>query len=979
VPTCTSCGHEAEAAFPFCPQSGAPLEPGAAPREVRKIVTVLFCDVTGSTALGERTDPETLRAMLARYFERMKAIVESHGGTVEKFIGDAVMAVFGVPAAHEDDALRACRAAVDMRDALPELGIDGRIGVNTGEVVAGTEERLATGDAVNVAARLEQAAEPGEVLIGGATLALVHDAVVAEAVEPLALKGKAAPVAAFRLLAVPGPPERSHASRFVGRARELPMLQQAWDRALTQASCELVTVVGEAGVGKSRLVAEALDGIEARVVRGRCLPYGEGITYWPVVEVVKQLDAVPSDEEAAAALRSLLGESDRPTSADEIAWAFRKLLEEQAPLVVCFDDLQWGEPTFLELVESTALLSADAPLLLLCMARPELLDRRPSWPAPLRLEPLAPDETDVLIGYALPEDLRRRIADRSGGNPLFITEMLALAIEGGEVNVPPTLRALLAARLDRLEPQERSVLERGAVEGELFHRGAVQALAPEEPDVLPRLAALVRHQLIRPERPQFLGEDGFRFRHLLIRDAAYDALPKGVRADLHHRFANWLEHKQALVELDELAGYHLEQAAQYHAELGRPDPALALRAGDWLIVAGRRALDRGDERASAALLERALSLTRPLRSDVHTALDLAQAHWDEPERAAAIANEAAVRASEAGDETGEALARAMALFYRFMVAPGPTDELETLLLDARGRLEEAEDHAGLVFVWSALGYAVANARGRYDDWAAASEQSFRHSRLAGRSGAPPYDFGVALIIGSRPADEALEAVELLLTETGMPAVQLIRSWLLAMLDRGEEAREVAEEAAARIREQSRTRWAEWHLAEISILAGDHEAASRHLRVVCDWLEATEDNAHLASYLPLLGRSLCVLGSFDEAEQLARRAWGIDEDDPMSRAYACEVLARVHMHRGELAEAERLAREAVAVTERTDSLNDQCLAFRDLADVLAAAGRVDEAAVALEQALDRCSRKKNLALARQVRERLAELQTQAAST
>jgi hypothetical protein len=245
-----------------------------------------------------------------------------------------------------------------MREAFPELGIEGRIGVNTGEVVTGTEERLATGDAVNVAARLEQAAEPGEVLVGGPTLALVREAVVVEAVPPLALKGKAEPVPAFRLLAVPGPPERSHASRFVGRAKELTVLLEAWERTLTQARCELVTVIGDAGVGKSRLVAEALDGVGARVVRGRCLPYGEGITYWPVVEVVKQLDALPSDEEAAGAVRSLLRESDRPTSADEIAWAFRKLLEEQAPLVVCFDDLQWGEETFLDLVESTGLSSA---------------------------------------------------------------------------------------------------------------------------------------------------------------------------------------------------------------------------------------------------------------------------------------------------------------------------------------------------------------------------------------------------------------------------------------------------------------------------------------------------------------------------------------------------------------------------------------------------------------------------------------------
>ena len=214
-----------------------------------------------------------------------------------------------------------------------------------------------------------------------------------------------------------------------------------------------MTVVGDAGVGKSRLVAEALDGIEARVVRGRCLPYGEGITYWPVVEVVKQLDALPSDEEAAAAVRSLLGESDRPTSADEIAWAFRKLLEEQAPLVVCFDDLQWGEETFLDLVESTGLLSAGPPLLLLCMARPELLERRPSWPVPLRLEPLAPRrggraDRRLAAGGSAPADRRRA----AGGNPLFITEMLALATDDGEVDVPPTLRALLAARLDQLEP-----------------------------------------------------------------------------------------------------------------------------------------------------------------------------------------------------------------------------------------------------------------------------------------------------------------------------------------------------------------------------------------------------------------------------------------------------------------------------------------------------------------------------------------------
>jgi class 3 adenylate cyclase len=560
---CASCGRNNPPGAGFCNSCGAALASPAASREVRKTVTVLFCDLTGSTALGEQTDPEALRALLARYFERMKAIVEAHGGTVEKFIGDAVMAVFGVPAAHEDDALRACRAAMEMRDALPELGIAGRIGVNTGEVVTGTEERLATGDAVNVAARFEQAAAPAEVLIGEPTLALVREAVAAEPVEPLTLKGKSHPVPAYRLVSVLDAPQRSHASRFVGRERELRSLAEAWERVQTQARCELVTVVGDAGVGKSRLVSESLTGIAARVVRGRCLPYGEGITHWPVVEVVKQLAVLPADPAAAAAIRSVLGESEVGTSGDEIAWAFRKLLEEQAPLVVVFDDIQWGEETFLDLVESTALLSSGAPLLLLCVARPELVERRSSWPGTLRLEPLPPGQADTLIGDAVSDQLRERIARAAGGNPLFISEMLAMAAEDGDVDVPPTLKALLAARLDQLDEAERRVLERGSVEGEIFHRGGVQALTPEETQVTTRLAALVRRQLVRPDRTQIVGDDGYRFRHLLIRDAAYDALPKTVRADLHTRFADWLdEHGHSLVERDEIVGYHLEQAAR---------------------------------------------------------------------------------------------------------------------------------------------------------------------------------------------------------------------------------------------------------------------------------------------------------------------------------------------------------------------------------------------------------------------------------
>ena len=318
----------------------------------------------------------------------------------------------------------------------------------------------------------------------------------------------------------------------------------------------------------------------------------------------------------------------------------------------------------------------------------------------------------------------------------------------------------------------------------------------------------------------------------------------------------------------------------------------------------------------------------------------------------------------------------MAVYYGFMIAPGSPDELEALLLDARRKLEEAEDHAGLAQVWWALGFGVANMRGRQDDWATAALQARHHSRLAGRL-APSADLGAALVCGSRPADEALEIVDRVLAETPSAWLRLNRGWLLAMLGRGDEAREIAEEESERLREQGDARWGEWIVAEISILAGDYEDASNRLRILCEWIEAMGQLAFLDSYLGQLGQVLCQLGRFDEAEQLAERARALErEHDPATEPESWhtwrQVLARVYAHRGELAEAERLAREAVALSERNDSLDVQCLALWDLAEVLAAAQRHGEAAGALEQALNRCRRKKNLALAAQIRRRLGTL-------
>jgi class 3 adenylate cyclase len=600
----------------------------APPRQTRKIVTALFCDVSGSTALGEELDPEVLRGVINPYFAEIRTIIERHGGTVEKFIGDAVMAVFGIPVVQEDDALRAVRAAAEIRERLPavaaEVGVELRFrtGVNTGSVLAGEGENLAIGDAVNVAARLEQAAAPGEIVLGADTLALVRDAVRVQTLPPLVLKGKSEPVVAFRLEAVD--PVAAGVARhldapLVGRRRELARLRDAWEATVLDSTCHLFTLLGSAGVGKSRLVGELLAGVggAATVLRGRCLHYGDGITFWPLVEALMGLD-----EEAVDVLALLRG--DVTATPEELFWEVRRLLESlaaQRPVILHVDDLQWAEPMLLDLVDHVVDLSRGAPILVLCTARPELLEDRPGWAggklnaSTVLLDSLAEAECAALL-QRLAGDLapavRERVIAASQGNPLFLEEMAAVQHEHGIVAVPPSIQALLAARLERLAGEERELLERGAVEGEVFHRLSVLALATERlaPVLESQLDGLVRKELIRPHPATGLGDQAFRFRHLLIRDAAYDGLPKAVRADLHERFARWLgEYGAELPEVDEIAGWHLEQAVRYAAELGRAVAGeLALSAAAHLHRAGRRARDRGDVAAARNLLDRALAL-----------------------------------------------------------------------------------------------------------------------------------------------------------------------------------------------------------------------------------------------------------------------------------------------------------------------------------------------------------------------------------
>ena len=657
--TCPNCGRESPEDFAFCPACSTPLSPVAPAREVRKTVSIVFCDVTGSTALGEQLDPESMRDVQSRYFDTMRAAIERHGGTVEKYIGDAVMAVFGIPVLHEDDALRAARAAADMREALAALNkelerdrgvtIQVRIGVNTGEVVAGDPgggNAFVTGDAVNVAARLEQHAEPGQVLLGETTYRLLRDAVDADPVEPLELKGKAERVPAWSLTGVrevTSPVPRRLGSPMVGRERPLAQLRQAFDAAEGDDACQLFTLLGSAGVGKSRLVEEFLSTIGggAEMLRGRCLPYGEGITYFPVVEAIKQAagladfdlpDVVESkvcsvldgDEHQQLVCRhvsQLMGVAESAAGEDTF-WAIRRFFEASArerPLVLVFDDIHWGEPTFLDLVEHIADWSRGSPILLLCMARSDLLDVRPSWgggklnAATVSLEPLTDDQSAGLIANLLgtaelPAGVAERIVQTAEGNPLFVEEMLAMLVDDGlivrdddrwiavgdlsAVTVPPSIHALLDSRLDRLTPEEREVLEAAAVVGKEFFVGAVRELVPQDRRVrVPSdLLSLVRKELIRSERTTLPGEDAFRFRHLLVRDSAYEAIPKAQRAELHERFADWLERVAgvAVAEQEEILAYHLEQAHAYRLELGPADErsdAIGARAAERLASA----------------------------------------------------------------------------------------------------------------------------------------------------------------------------------------------------------------------------------------------------------------------------------------------------------------------------------------------------------------------------------------------------------
>ena len=1003
------------------------------------MVSVLFADLVGSTSMGERTDPEVMRGVIGRFFELAAAAIRRHGGTVEQFSGDAVLGIFGLRTAHEDDAERAVRAALAIRDGVAGLRaeaearhglrVGARFGIESGEVVVGDPfggRTMATGDPMNVAARLEQQAESSEILIGPNAEQAARQAIVVDAVGSLELKGKAERVPAWRVIGasselggergIPG-----LRAPLTGRDDELTLLLDAARRSRAQRKAVLFTVLGVPGVGKSRLVRELADRLAVdgtRVLRGRCLPYGEGITYWPLNEMLRgwasitpsmsaadtraRLDMITNDPAVAERLAFAAGITSEVAWAEavdrEIAWGFRRLFQSIAPdepLLLIFEDIHWAEPALLDLIEYLATWLREVPVLIVCLARSELLDQRPAWGAAgriessrMHLEPLGPAESSALLAALLdvddlPPALRQRILERAEGNPLYVEEVVRMLIDRGlvvrrqerwvasspavDLDVPDSIEALIRARLDTLPSADRSMLQTASVVGRTFQRSAVAALA-DYPNLDRHLDEAVLRDLIVPER----GADAdptYRFKHILIRDVAYSALPKARRAGLHLGVADWLEDwaSERIDEFAEILAYHLEQAVILRRELeGAVDHALVLRAVAALSRCVTLSLARHDLRVAERFARRALALDPP---DPESALEVRSllaevlVNSGELEESGLLGRQIADEAAALGrkDLQGRGLFAASGYEWLAPTGRGEGVALE-MLADARRLLEEAGDLPHLVEVVHTVGFgdwAKGKLNDAIDGWeeAAAIAQSIpdpaRDARLQlqiARAHA---------LAGRLPlAIERLEAVETINAKLGdrRTRIDTARSravWILAP----RSASAAAAALAALVPEIEETGDNDTLEAVLSQMgnqqarAGDLTGARASLERALQLSETATHTGRIPENAADLADLLVELGEIDVAERHAARAIETaGEWDVTARARSLTAMGRVRRAQGRIEEGEALVRQAVAVIGDTEYVSLHHEVMGDLAILLLETGRTEEGELWAERAL-----------------------------
>jgi DNA-binding SARP family transcriptional activator len=976
----------------------------APPEDRRRTVTILFADI----ASPETPDPELLHDSSVRALARMRTVLEEHGATIEQRAGDEVMAVFGIPRAHEDDALRAARAALELEVELAGLSdvlegegrgrIELRVGIDTGEVLAGVDDvghGFAAGPAVTSAKRTLQRAAPGEILAGPTALRLLGAAVVSA-------EGGGGDV--WRIVdLVEGAPAlaRQLEAPLVDRDDELAALRSAFAQAVEERSCRLFLLLGEAGIGKTRLASELtaeLDGT-ATVLVGRCISYGKGATFLPLTEIVRQAgerrplrELVAGDEHAeliTARLADLTGEVEAPGSGGETFWAARRLLESlagEAPLVLVFEDLHWAEPTLLDLIDYFAERSS-APILVLGLARPELLEERPGWGdvEAARLAALSGDDSEALIENLgeVPASLRSQILETAGGNPLFIEQLFAHAAETGEPEtMPPSLGSLLASRLDRLEPGELAVLQRAAVQGREFSREAVLQLLPREEAaaVDEHLIAAVRTGLVRAGPAEAGAVSAFRFHHVLIRDSAYGTLPMKQRAELHECFARWLEGRPPRSE--ELVGFHLEQAHRYLVELGTANgraAQLAADAGEHLAAAGLRAAKRGDMPAASNLLTRASFLVGPAeatRRDLLTELGLVLWRRGQVAEAAHAFDTAIETAIAERDRRAELRARTELAHLRLSRAEeGAMQELQTLASGSIPLFEELEDDRGLGRIWFALATAYGSFNCQYQKSSEAAQRALAHFRGSEWPLTPCLqELAAGLYYGPTPVPEAIRGCRDLLQEADRGGKALILAYvagLEAMAGRFDAARELAADARETHEDLAwKTNILAFHVpmaASIELLAGNFAAAERLLAESCGTLETLGLRGQLATQGTQLAEALYGQGRYEEAlhwSEIAETCAATYDVGAqfLWRAVRSKALARL----GRVGEGERLARDAAALAAATDSVSQRAEVLLCSAEVLGLDGRAEEAGEAIGQALRLLEEKGNVAAGRQAR-------------